>query len=159
MEDDNYSSHGSEVDDMEVDDILDATYTFPEEVSDNENNEDENEFDEEEQSLSKNELNFIKLKIISNNETYSKYNTNERQTIPYLTKFEKTRVLGLRATQIEGGSPPLLSKGNIKNIRHSIEIAEMEFNNGLIPFIIRRYLPDGQYEDWKLTDFHNVCSS
>lgn len=158
MDDDNYSSQGSEVDDMDVDDILDATYTFPEEFSDNDN-EDDNEFDEEEPSSSKNELNFIKLKIISNNDTYSKYITKERKTTPYLTKFERTRVLGLRATQIEGGAPTLLSKGNFKKIRHSIEIAEMEFNNGLIPFIIRRFLPDGQYEDWKLSDFHNVCSS
>lgn len=32
------------------------------------------------------------------------------------------------------------------------KLAERELNERKIPFIIRRYLPDGTYEDWKLSE-------
>ena len=157
MDEDNCSSHGSDVDDMDVDDSLDVSYTFPEEISEGEDEDDEDaEYDDEDISLLQSDLNFVKMKIVSNTETYIKYNNKIRVTSPYITKFEKTRVLGIRATQIEGGAKTLLSKDKITNIRLSTDIAELEYEERLIPFIIRRYLPDGQYEDWKLTDFHNV---
>ncbi len=157
MDEENCSSHGSDIDDMDVDDSLDVTYTFPEELSDNEFNEDDDDdYDEDDISLLQSDLNFVKMKIVSNTETYIKYNSKDKVTSPFITKFERTRVLGTRATQIEGGAKTLLSKDKLKNIRLATEIAELEYENKLIPFIIRRYLPDGQYEDWRLTDFHNV---
>ena len=67
--------------------------------------------------------------------------------------------MGLRATQLEGGAKTLLEKENYKGIRKSIDIATIEFERGVIPFIVRRYLPNGQYEDWKLNDFQNIYSS
>ena len=154
MEEDNCSSHGSEIDDMDIDDTLDAAFSFPEELSGDELNDEE--YSDEDEPTSSGELNFVKLRIISNTDTYIRYNTKTRITIPYLTKFEKTKVLGTRAAQIEGGAKTLLVKNELKNIRQSIDIAELEFKEGLIPFIIRRYLPDGQYEDWRLSDFHNT---
>ena len=33
-----------------------------------------------------------------------------------------------------------------------IQIAEKELLQNKIPFIIRRYLPDGSFEDWKVSD-------
>ena len=33
-----------------------------------------------------------------------------------------------------------------------ISIAEKELIENKIPFIIRRYLPDGSYEDWKVNE-------
>jgi DNA-directed RNA polymerase I, II, and III subunit RPABC2 len=32
------------------------------------------------------------------------------------------------------------------------KLAEIELEARRIPFIIRRYLPDGSYEDWKLEE-------
>ena len=156
MDEDNCSSQGSDVDDMDIDDSLDVSYTYPEEISECEDDEDDDEYDDEDISLLQSDLNFVKMKIVSNSETYIKYTNKSRVTSPFITKFEKTRVLGTRATQIEGGAKTLLSKDKVRNIRLATDIAELEYEEKLIPFIIRRYLPDGQYEDWKLTDFHNV---
>ena len=71
-------------------------------------------------------------------------------TMSYLTKYERTRVLGQRAKQINSGARPFV--GNIKNIIDGYIIAEMELNAKLIPFIIRRPLPNGGSEYWKLSD-------
>ena len=155
MDEENCRSHGSEVDDMEVDDLLDPTFTYPEEFSDPDENE-QDEYDEEDVSLVNSDLNFVKFKIISNTETYIRYQNKERITRPYITKFERTKILGTRAAQIEGGAKILLHKAKLKNTRHAIQIAELEYQEKMIPFIIRRYLPNGQCEDWKFTDFHNI---
>ncbi len=156
MDEENCSSHGSEIDDMEIDDMLDASFTYPEELSDiDENSEDDYE-EEDDVTLVNSDLNFVKFKIISNTETYIKYQNKSRMTRPYLTKFERTKILGTRAAQIEGGAKALLQKDKLKNVRQAIQIAELEFQEKAIPFIIRRYLPTGQYEDWKFSDFHNI---
>ena len=157
MDEETYSAGETSEEDEDITELEYYQNEFSEDDEDDDNN--DNEFDEEDTSLAKSELNFIKLKIISNDDTYSKYITKERKTSPYLTKFEKTRVLGLRATQLEGGAKTLLEKENYKGIRKSIDIATIEFERGVIPFIVRRYLPNGQYEDWKLNDFQNIYSS
>ena len=73
----------------------------------------------------------------------------ERITTPYLTTYEKARVLALRAEQLSKGAPPM-----IKLYRNSnpIDIANIELERGLIKFIIRRYLPNGMYEEWSVDE-------
>jgi DNA-directed RNA polymerase I, II, and III subunit RPABC2 len=72
-----------------------------------------------------------------------------RRTIPFLTKYEKARVIGKRAMQISKGSPPLVEVGNLEN---PIDIALKELKERKIPFIIRRPLPNGSYEDWRVDE-------
>lgn len=74
---------------------------------------------------------------------------NERKTVPYLTKFEKTSILGIRAQQISSGSPSMIDTGKL---REPIEIAKKELLEGKCPLIIRRHLPNGTYEDWRLDE-------
>ena len=71
-------------------------------------------------------------------------------TLPYLTKFEKARVIGLRAKQINNGSEPFIDVPN--NMIEGLTIAEKELEEKKIPFIIRRPLPNGTSEYWKLSD-------
>jgi len=71
-------------------------------------------------------------------------------TMPFLSKYERTRVLGQRAKQINSGARPFID--NVRNIIDGYIIAEMELNAKLIPFIIRRPLPNGGSEYWKLAD-------
>ena len=72
------------------------------------------------------------------------------RTLPYLTKYEKTRILGVRTKQINEGAPifveidPTIIDGYI--------IAEKELIEGKIPFIIRRPIPNGGSEYWKVSD-------
>ena len=72
------------------------------------------------------------------------------KTIPILTKYEKTRVIGQRAKQINSGCKPYISVS--ENIIDGYLIAEMELKEKKIPFIIRRPLPNGKFEYWKIKD-------
>ena len=73
----------------------------------------------------------------------------ERTTTPYLTKYEKARIIGARALQISKNAPIFV---NTENETDPILIAEKELREHKIPFIIRRFLPDGSYEDWPVKD-------
>ncbi|KAG9395619.1 RNA polymerase, subunit omega/K/RPB6 [Carpediemonas membranifera] len=78
----------------------------------------------------------------------------ERQTTPYLTKYERARILGARALQLSMNAPAMI---NVKpGVTDPLEIAEMELaaKPPKIPMIIRRYLPDRSYEDWKLSELN-----
>lgn len=71
------------------------------------------------------------------------------KTSPTLTKYEKTRVLAERSNQIDNGSPIFIK--NYSHLHNSYSIAIEEFNQKLIPFIIKRKIGDN-YEYWKLED-------
>jgi len=77
------------------------------------------------------------------------------KTIPYLTKYEKTRVLGQRSKQIENGAKPFVKVP--ENIVDSYIIAELELKEKKIPFIIRRPIPGGGSEYWRLKDLEVIA--
>ncbi|SVB02207.1 uncharacterized protein METZ01_LOCUS155061 [marine metagenome] len=76
-------------------------------------------------------------------------------TRPILTKYEKTSILGQRAQQILNGSNILVDIKTLK-VKNPLEIARKELKEGLIPFIVRRPLPNGTYEDWKVSDLKDI---
>jgi DNA-directed RNA polymerase I, II, and III subunit RPABC2 len=73
----------------------------------------------------------------------------ERITTKYMTKYEKARVLGTRALQLSMNAPPMV---DVKGETDPLKIAEMELRENKVPMIIRRYLPDGSYEDWHVNE-------
>jgi DNA-directed RNA polymerase I, II, and III subunit RPABC2 len=77
------------------------------------------------------------------------------RTNPFLTKYERARILGQRAKQIETGATPFVKVP--ENIIDGYLIAEMELQQGRIPFIIRRPLPNGGSEYWKINDLENIA--
>lgn len=72
------------------------------------------------------------------------------KTLPFVTKYEKARILGERAKQINAGAKPLIAVE--KHIIDGYLIALREFEEKKIPFIVRRPLPNGGSEYWKLVD-------
>ena len=72
------------------------------------------------------------------------------RTIPIMTKYESTRILGQRAKQIENGAQPLVPMSD--NIIDSYIIAQNELKEKKIPFIIRRPIPNGGSEYWYAYD-------
>lgn len=72
------------------------------------------------------------------------------KTIPILTKYERTRIIGQRVKQLNIGSKPFIPIGD--NIIDNNIIAEIELKEKKIPFIIRRPLPNGTSEYWRLED-------
>jgi DNA-directed RNA polymerases I, II, and III subunit RPABC2 len=79
------------------------------------------------------------------------------RTLPFLTKYERARILGQRASQINAGAPPFVA--NVPaNILDGHLIAEMELELKSIPFIIRRPLPNGGCEYWRVKDLQNILA-
>ena len=76
------------------------------------------------------------------------------RTIPYLTKYEKARILGQRAKQINSGAYPFVKVP--ENVIDGYIIAELELKQKRIPFIIRRPLPNGGSEYWKVQDLEDI---
>ncbi|KAF2110052.1 RNA polymerase, subunit omega/K/RPB6 [Lophiotrema nucula] len=74
-----------------------------------------------------------------------KVEKDKRTTTPYMTKYEKARVLGTRALQISGNAPVLI---DVEGMTDPLQIAIKELREKKIPLVVRRYLPDGWYEDW-----------
>ncbi|KAK0669635.1 putative DNA-directed RNA polymerases I, II, and III subunit [Cercophora samala] len=69
----------------------------------------------------------------------------DRKTTPYMTKYEKARILGTRALQISMNAPVLV---DLEGETDPLQIAIKELREKKIPLIVRRYMPDGTYEDW-----------
>ena len=72
------------------------------------------------------------------------------KTLPFLTKYEKTRILGERATQLNAGAIAMIEVD--VDMIDGYVIALKEFEKKKIPFIIKRPLPNGAVEYWKLED-------
>ena len=76
------------------------------------------------------------------------------KTIPILTRYERARVLGVRAKQLEHNAIPMIDIP--ANMIDSYLIACEELKQKKIPFIIKRPMPDGTSEYWKLEDLEIV---
>jgi DNA-directed RNA polymerase I, II, and III subunit RPABC2 len=65
---------------------------------------------------------------------------DQRSTTPYMTKYERARVLGTRALQISMYAPVLV---DLEGETDPLQIAIKELREKKIPLVVRRYLPDG----------------
>jgi DNA-directed RNA polymerase I, II, and III subunit RPABC2 len=72
------------------------------------------------------------------------------KTIPLLTKYEKTKILGMRVKQLNNGAQPYIVTN--EKLIDSYVIALIELEQKKIPFIIQRPLPNNNFEYWKLHD-------
>lgn len=72
-----------------------------------------------------------------------------RITTKYMTKYERARLLGTRALQIAMCAPIMVE---LEGETDPLKIAMKELKARKIPIIIRRYLPDGSYEDWNISE-------
>jgi len=72
------------------------------------------------------------------------------RTIPILTKYERARILGQRTKQINNGASIFVKPRQETLDGYLIALQELEEKK--IPFIIRRPLPNGNSEYWKVKD-------
>ena len=66
------------------------------------------------------------------------------------TKYEHARIIGARALQISMGAPFMvkLTDEDLKKIGYNtIEIAKLEFSQGLIPITVKRPMPGAAKKD------------
>jgi len=109
--------------------------------------------DEPELNIDEEENNQDNFKLVTFKNIIENINKTPKKTIPFLTKFEKARIMGVRLQQLSNGAKPRINTTGLKSMN---EIVEKELIQRMIPFIIRRSLPNGTYEDWKLEEFETV---
>ena len=152
----------------ETNNILDANRQFGE-FNNFSEDEDDNDSDDDENYLQKFDSD-IKQKIISEfHPELQAHNSDEieilsrivrddngniidplHKTLPFITKYEKARIIGERAKQIDAGAEPLVEIE--PNMIDGYLIALKEYEAKTIPFIIQRPLPSGASEYWKFSD-------
>lgn len=76
------------------------------------------------------------------------------KTIPVLTKYEYTRIIGQRAKQINNDGKSFVKVPD--GIIDGYHIAKLEFEERKIPFIIRRPIPGGGFEYWNVHDLEYI---
>jgi DNA-directed RNA polymerase I, II, and III subunit RPABC2 len=76
------------------------------------------------------------------------------RTLPFMTKYERTRILGERAKQINDGAKTFVETDPSVIDGYLIALAELQQKK--IPFIIRRPLANGASEYWKLKDLEMI---
>ncbi len=69
---------------------------------------------------------------------------------PFLNKYEITKIIGHRANELSQGARPYINLE--KHITDPKEIARMELEQRRLPYIIKRPMPNGKFEYWRLTD-------
>lgn len=89
------------------------------------------------------------IEILKSEEFGTEIIREKRISSPYMTKYERARILGTRALQISMCAPITVE---LENEMDPLEIAKKELKEKKIPFIIKRRLPDGSVELWPIQD-------
>lgn len=76
-------------------------------------------------------------------------NKEDRISSNRLTKYEMVRILGERTKQLTMDAKPFIK--NYEKLSYD-KIAEEELKNNMIPFKIKRPLPNGKFEIWFLDE-------
>ena len=72
------------------------------------------------------------------------------KSVPYLTQYEKTKIIGFRSNQLSQGARPLIQVPS--HVTDVMDIARLELEQKRLPFLLKRPMPDGTYEYWRLAD-------
>lgn len=73
-------------------------------------------------------------------------------TLPFLTKYEVARIIGLRCEQLDQNAKSYLDEIPESIKLNVFQIALEELKQNKLPFIVIRPLPNGANEYWKLQD-------
>lgn len=101
------------------------------------------------ESLNKN-YNEIKKLIAVTKDNDNNIIDSFHKTIPILTKYEKTKIIGIRLKQLNNGAKPYLAISD--TILDNNIIVNLELTQKVLPFIVSRPLPNNTYEYWRLQD-------
>jgi DNA-directed RNA polymerase subunit K/omega len=76
-------------------------------------------------------------------------NKEQRISSNRMTKYEMVRILGERTKQLTMGAKPMIK--NYQGLSYET-IAEEEFKRNMIPFKVKRPLPNGKFEIWAMEE-------
>jgi DNA-directed RNA polymerase I, II, and III subunit RPABC2 len=155
MDDDYYSNIDDDVlDDENYEEDIPENEELNQEEENNEENDGDDDADIDEEDVDENSiLNKIrenKQEIVPFTKTYENYYSQKKITKPFITKYERAKILGVRAEMIASGARPTITVP--PGITIAYDIALLEYKAKKIPLLIRRHLPNGSIEDWRLED-------
>ena len=78
------------------------------------------------------------------------YDPSKNVTRPFMSTYEKVKIIGLRAEQLQRGAAPYVEFDH--EVFDPIEIATKELKERKLPFMLCRTLPNGDKEYWRLED-------
>lgn len=84
----------------------------------------------------------------------SQVENKNRITTPVLTKYEMTNIISMRTKMLQMGCKPFIEMKNKEQISF-YNIAKEELKRNKLPFKIKRNLPNGDYELWKISELNN----
>jgi len=150
-EDDDLEEEGveeeEEGEEEEEEEVIEETI---EEEEDDDDEGDEYEYGDDEEDVAENdELVFDDPDDVDIQKQSVRVPDEERITKPVLTKYELTRIIGIRTAQLAKGANPLIS--NVQN-KPPIRIAIDELLLKKTPFKIKRPMPYPEYEIWKISE-------
>ena len=74
----------------------------------------------------------------------------DRRGQRFLTKYERAKVLGVRAEQLSKNAP---TRAVIPEGEHrALEIAKLELRQKCMDLILCRHFPDGTVEEWAISE-------
>lgn len=77
-----------------------------------------------------------------------------RCTFPVLTKYERARIVGMRARLIDEGAPLLIDRP--EGVTDPVQLAILELKAKRSASVIRRTFSDGSYEDWRVEEMQVI---
>lgn len=77
----------------------------------------------------------------------------ERRSIPILTRYERTRIIGLRSAQLAAGAKPLVKNTSTLTPQ---QVAELELREKVCPFYVYRPLPNNKYEVFHVKELEQL---
>tara|TARA_B100001248_G_C27050562_1_gene305043 strand:+ start:56 stop:379 length:324 start_codon:yes stop_codon:yes gene_type:complete len=81
---------------------------------------------------------------------YQDYDISNNITKNKMTKYEYTKILGMRAQQITMGAEPLIEISD--DMKSAIEVAEEELRQRKTPYIVARRINSKKTDFWKVED-------
>lgn len=170
-------------DNYEHDDFTEKNDEFDEKVDKNDENDNESENSSSEESDQETETNYCgyqyTTQVVDQNDEeveddiliYDENSVNEvdekkktyvnkedRISKPFLTKYERARIIGDRTRQLIGGAKPMIKNytgidpKQIAILELNLALDKKNKNLAYLPFIIERPRPDGKYEMWHLNE-------
>jgi len=117
--------------------------------------EEEEEYEDNEEEVDVDNIEIKKYDYENNNIISEKeeiiLNKEDRISSNRLSKYEMVRILGERTKQLTMGGKPLVK--NYEGLSYE-KIAEEELKLNMIPYIIKRTLPNGKIEKWYLDELY-----
>lgn len=81
----------------------------------------------------------------------AQYNPSTNKSSPVLSKYERSIIMGLRIEQLARGAQSFVALADGEDTSPQY-VAERELLERKLPYIVKRPMPNGAFEYWRIED-------